>query len=97
MDKVEVMARAACEWEGSDPDESLGGDQQNFRWMEAAETLVSAQIKALQEAGHVIVPITASAEMVKAGAPWGSMAANSAMRRKIYAAMVQASQENRDE
>jgi hypothetical protein len=38
--RLEEAARFACEWSGADPDSSLGGDRQNYLWMEAVETLV---------------------------------------------------------
>jgi len=34
MDIVEKVARVLCFKNGMDPDLSLGGDQQNFLWME---------------------------------------------------------------
>ena len=39
-DVLEAMARFVCEWEDADPDASLGGDDINFRWHGAKNTLV---------------------------------------------------------
>lgn len=41
---VEQIARLICEWNDDNPDASLGGDGQNFLWMEVAETLVRPKI-----------------------------------------------------
>lgn len=46
---VEQMARFACKWADTNPDDSLGGDHQNFLWVEAAETLIRPLIAMLTQ------------------------------------------------
>lgn len=49
--EAERVARLLCKFDGGDPDMSLGGDKQNFLWME-----YERQAQGLIDAGKVIVP-----------------------------------------
>lgn len=48
---LERMARFACEWNDLEADSSLGGDGQNFLWMEYLETLVKPMLAIAQHEG----------------------------------------------
>lgn len=49
MTPLERAARALCEIDDVDPDSSLGGDGQNFLWMEYANVHVRAVLQAIRE------------------------------------------------
>ena len=55
-DIKQTVARAVLEYCDIDPDTSLSGDNQNFRWMEYAETEWPVIVQAIEEAGFAIVP-----------------------------------------
>lgn len=66
---VEKVARAICWKNGMDPNLTLGGDGENFLWMEyesQAEAAIAVHKAALSEAGYVIVPREPTQEMFMA-------------------------------
>lgn len=49
MTPIERAARALCLIDDVDPDASLSGDKQNFRWMEYAAVFVKPVLRAIRE------------------------------------------------
>lgn len=54
--ELREIARKSCELRGANPDASLGGDGQNFLWMEVLEVEVKPTLAALEALGFVIAP-----------------------------------------
>ena len=62
MKTNEIIARQLCKFDGADPDTSLGGDKQNWAWME-----YMIQADGLIDAGMVIVPKEPTDAMIDKG------------------------------
>lgn len=65
--ELREIARKSCELRGANPDASLGGDGQNFLWMEVLEVEVKPTLAALEALGFVIVPKEPTEAMRAAG------------------------------
>lgn len=55
MSPIERAARELCRRDDVDPDSSLGGDGQNFLWMEYAELKVKPVLRAIREPSEAMI------------------------------------------
>ncbi len=65
---IEAMARATCEWDGSDPDEIMPDGKP--RWRDRVESVSFLFGPALEAQGFAIVPTYPTESMVVRGIGW---------------------------
>lgn len=90
--ELREIARKSCELRGANPDASLGGDGQNFLWMEALEVEVKPTLAALEALGFTVVPKEPTEAMLEAGRQAFYGPCEPTTGHAVYRAMIEASQ-----
>jgi hypothetical protein len=89
-DLVEIVARATCQWDGTDPDEIMPDGKP--RWCDRIDSVTFLFGPALQSAGYAVVPVEPTEAMLSVGAESYGDPFYFKMddARECYTAMIQA-------
>lgn len=63
-DLVEIVARATCQWDGTDPEEIMPDGKP--RWCDRIDSVTFLLGHALQSAGYAVVPVEPTEAMIEA-------------------------------